>query len=84
MKLIISCLISILAKLLIVVGILCFLVAVFLGIIAPPWIRWFGEISFLMRIIVTVIAGGIVAYILITCGMQVSHLADRFIEKHEH
>ena len=84
MKLIISCIIGVLAKLLIVAGILFFLVAVFLGVVAPPWIHWLTEVSFLMRIIITVVVGGIVAFILVQCGMQVSHLADRFIEKHEH
>jgi hypothetical protein len=82
MKLIISCIISILAKLLIVVGVLFFLVAMFLGIVAPPWIHWLGEASFLVRIIATFIVAGLAGFILIACGMKVSHLADRFIEKH--
>lgn len=82
MKLIISCIISIVAKLLIVVGILCFLMAMFLGIVAPPWIHWLGEFSLIVRIIVTFIVAGMAGFILIACGLKVSHLADRLIEKH--
>lgn len=82
MKLIISCIIGIVGKLLIVIGILFFLLAVFLGVVAPPWFHWLGEASFLIRISVIVISGGLVAFIVVFCGLQIAHFADRFIEKH--
>ena len=82
MKLILSCIISIVAKLLIIIGILCFIAIMVLGVMAPPWVQWIQDFSFIVRIIITVVAAILVAYILISGGMKVSHLADRFIEKH--
>jgi type IV secretory pathway VirB2 component (pilin) len=82
MKLVISCIISILAKLLIIIGILFFCTGLAFGIMAPPWLDWLQDFSLVMRIIIACAVAGLVAYLLIAGGVKVSHFADRFIEKH--
>lgn len=82
MKLVISCIISILAKLLIIIGILFFVAGLAFGIMAPPWLDWLQNFSLVMRIIIACAVAGLAAYLLIASGVKVSHFADRFIEKH--
>ena len=82
MKLILSLIISIFAKLLIIIGILFFLAGLACGILAPPWIEWLQDFSLVMRIIIGCAIAGLAAYLLIAGGVKVSHFADRFIEKH--
>jgi hypothetical protein len=82
MKLVVSCIISILAKIIIIVGILCFVAGLFFGIMAPPWLDWLRDFSLVMRIIIACVVAGLAAYLLIVGGVKVSHFADRFIEKH--
>ena len=82
MKLVLSLIISILAKLIIIIGILCFIAGLAFGILAPPWLDWLQDFSLVMRIIIACAIAGLAAYLLIVGGVKVSHFADRFIEKH--
>jgi hypothetical protein len=82
MKLVISCIISILAKIIIIIGMLCFVAGLAFGIMAPPWLDWLRDFSLVMRIIIACAVAGLAAYLLIVGGVKVSHFADRFIEKH--
>jgi hypothetical protein len=61
MKLVISCIISILAKIIIIIGILCFVAGLAFGIMAPPWLDWLRDFSLVMRIIIACAIAGLAA-----------------------